>query len=179
MSEITNLFKTFNWHSPSWDLFILLAWLVVAALYAFTPGRGRVINILFSTYVAKLLVIEVPFIKNFVGGKLPESVLALQQLITFGAIFLVVFIFLGRYAFRTSVDGHRTGSILFGLVFALLQVGLLINIVVSYLATSIHANFSPLIQKIFIQDPASFIWLVAPLVFLIILGRHVSETHEL
>ncbi len=179
MSQISNLIKNFNWQNPSWDLFILLAWAVVAVLYAFTAGRGRIINILFSTYVAKLLVLEAPFIKNFVGGRLPESVLALQQLITFVVLFLIVFIFLGRYAFRTAVDGRQASALVFGLAFAFLQIGLLINIIVTYVEAAGRATFSPLIQMLFIREPANFIWLVIPLVFLILLGRHVADPHEL
>lgn len=179
MSEITNLIETFNWHSPSWDLFILLAWVAVSMIYAFTAGRGRIINILMSVYIAKLLVVEAPFITRQLEEKLPDSVSSIQQLITFGVLFLVLFIFLGRYAFRTSADSRNFGSIAFGLVFSFLQIGLLINIILTFLPGGVQESFTPLIRLVFIDNPANFVWLLVPLVYLIILGKYITDPNEL
>ncbi len=180
VSDANNLVHNFNWHSPSWDLFIILAWLVVAVIYAFTAGRGRIINILVSVYMAKLLTLQAPFLTNAISGRLPGSLASIQQLAVFVLLFIVLFIFLGRYAFRASVDTrHMVGSLFFSLVFAILQVGLLINIIMTLLPAALQSNFSSLIQIIFVKDPASFIWLVAPLVYLIIVGKHIADTNEL
>lgn len=179
-NQINNQIHTFNWHNPSWDLFIILAWLVVAVIYAFTAGRGRIINILVSVYMAKLLTLQAPFLTNAISGKLPNSLASLQQLVVFVLLFIVLFIFLGRYAFRASVDSRRmVGSLFFGLIFAILQIGLLINIILTLLPGAVQTDFSPLIQTLFIKDPASFIWLIAPLVYLILVGKHLSDTNEI
>jgi hypothetical protein len=100
-----------------------------------------------------------------------------QQLVSFIIIFAALFVLLGRYAFRTSADGRHFGSIPFSVVFAFLQVGLLINIILTFLAQS-GSQFSPLVQIIFLGTAAGFIWMVAPLVFLIILGRAVADPTE-
>jgi lipopolysaccharide export LptBFGC system permease protein LptF len=84
---------------------------------------------------------------------------------------------LSRYAFRTSADGRHFGSIIFGLIFAVLQIGLLINTILSYLAPA-AGTFSPLVSFIFISSTANFIWLVVPLIYLIILGRSVADPAE-
>ncbi len=176
--QISQLAQNFNWHSPSWDLFILAAWAIGSVLYAFTAGRGRIINILLSIYIAKLLVIEAPFLGQTISGHLPSSLVSLQQLATFIIVFLILFMFLGRYAFRTSADGRQLGGLLFGLVFSVLQIGLLINTVLTYLPVTVQQNFSMLIQTLFIKNPAGFVWLVAPLVFLILLGKFVADPAE-
>jgi len=178
LSETTELVKSFNWQSPSWDLFIFLFWAVAAVFYTFAAGRGRIINILISVYMAKLLTLEAPFLTDAIKGRLPESVFAVQQLVVFGILFVLLFIFLGRYAFKTSADHRKMSSIAFGLIFALLQVGLLINTVLTLLPTGVQNSFSELIQILFIRNPASFIWLVAPVGFLILLGRHISHHDE-
>lgn len=179
VGQISQMAQNFNWHSPSWDLFILAAWAIGSVLYAFTAGRGRIINILLSIYIAKLLVIEAPFLSHAITGHLPSSILSLQQLATFLIVFLILFLFLGRYAFRTSADGRQMGAMLFGLIFSVLQIGLLINTILAYLPVGTQQNFSLLIQTVFIKDPASFIWLLAPLGFLILLGKHVADPNEL
>ncbi len=179
-SNIQLLVHTFNWHSPSWDLFILLFWLVASVLYAFAAGRGRILTILVSTYMAQLLILNAPFLSDaFANSKLKIASGSLQQLAAFGVLFIILFIFLGRYAFKTSVDGRRVSSLGFGLVFAFLQVGLLINIVIGYLPEAIQNSFSPLIQGLFLSPYSAFVWLALPVVFLIILGRFISERAEM
>lgn len=178
VSETTELVKAFNWHSPSWDLFIFLFWAVASVFYAFAAGRGRIINILISVYMAKLLTLEAPFLTDAIKARLPASVFAVQQLVVFAILFALLFIFLGRYAFKTSADHRKMASIVFGLLFALLQIGLLINTVLTLLPSGIQNSLSSLIQTLFIQNPATFVWLLAPLVYLIILGRHISHHDE-
>jgi hypothetical protein len=178
-NQLQDLVRAFNWHSPSWDLFILLFWIVAAVLYAFTAGRGRILAILVAVYMSKLLVLEAPFLSETLASRLNIGSGSIQQLITFGILFLIFFVFLSRYAFKSSVDSRRVSALPFSIAFAILQVGLLINIVVSYLPMTVTANFSPLIHFLFIDPPASFVWLLLPTAFLIILGRFISDRADL
>ncbi len=178
VTDANQLVHSFDWHSPSWDLFIFLFWAVASVFYAFAAGRGRIISMLMSLYIAKLLVLQAPWLANAVDQKLPSALSSLQELITFLLFFVVLFILLSRYAFRTATDGRHFMSIPFNLVFAILQVGLLINTILSYLAVS-GKTFSGLVTLIFLSSYAGFIWLIAPLLFLIILGRTVADPMEI
>ena len=178
ISGTTELVKTFNWHNPSWDLFIFLFWIVASVFYTFAAGRGRIINILISVYMAKLLTLEAPFLTDAIKQRLPENVFAVQQLIIFAIFFILLFVFLGRYAFKTSADHRKTSSIIYGLLFAVFQIGLLINTVLTLLPGNLQESFSTLVKTVFIQNPASFVWLLAPVVYLIVLGRHISHHDE-
>jgi hypothetical protein len=171
------LVRNFNWHSPSWDLFIFLFWGVASAFYAFSTGRGRIISLLMSLYISKLLVLQAPWLSNALNQKLPGTLSGIQQLVSFLIIFVILFVLLSRYAFRTSADGRHFGSIFFTLAFAVLQIGLLINTILNYLAPS-SGTFSPLVSLIFISSTANFIWLIAPLIYLIILGRSIADPTE-
>ena len=173
------LVSNFNWHTPSWDLFVFLFWIVASIVYSFATGRGRVINILLSVYMAKLLVLEAPFLTTALNSRLNLSIVSLQQLAAFIVIFLALFMLLGRFVFKTSADGRHLGSMLFNLVFSFLQIGLLINIVLTFLPPSVQQSFAPLIQFLFINGAASFIWLVIPIAFLIVLGKFVGDTSEM
>ncbi len=178
MENFINLIKTFNWHNPTWDLFILAAWVLASVFYAFAAGRGRVVNILISIYIAKLLVLQAPFLTQGFTDKMPSSLASMQQLAAFIAIFLALFLLLGRYVFKTSADHRQLSSMLFGLLFSFLQIGLLINIILNYLPQELLNNFSPLIQAIFIHNPMSFVWLVLPVIYLIIMGKFVGDSNE-
>lgn len=176
--ELQHLVRTFNWHSPSWDLFVILFWLVAAVLYAVAAGRGRLLSVLVSVYMAKLLVVEAPFLQSLVNSKLNIVTASLQTLATFAAIFLILFYFLSKYGFRTSAEGRGGANLLFGLPFALLQMGLLINIVISFLPQAVQQGLHPLIVFIFLQSGAGFVWLLAPVAYLIIFGRFVSHRSD-
>jgi hypothetical protein len=179
-SQIQFLIHTFNWHSPSWDLFILLFWIVASVLFAFSAGRGRMLTILVSTYMAQLLVIKAPFFSKLVGERLhvAAGTASLSQLGAFVILFLVFFIFLNRYAFKTSVDGRQIYTLPFALVFSILQVGLLINVIMSYIPDYIQNSLSPLIQFLFLSPNAGFIWLLLPVVFLIFTGRFLADNSD-
>jgi hypothetical protein len=177
LNQANALVHNFNWHSPSWDLFIFLFWAVASMFYAFSAGRGKIISLLMSLYIAKLLVLQAPWLTNAINQQLPSALTGLQQLVSFLLIFIILFVLLSRFAFRTSADGRRISSVFFSLIFALLQIGLLINTILSYLAVT-SRTFSPLVNFIFISKTANFIWLVLPLIYLIVLGRTISDTTE-
>lgn len=176
--EFQHLVRTFNWHVPSWDLFIVLFWVVGSVLYAFAAGRGRLLSILVSVYMAKLLVIEAPFLQKLVNTKLNIVTVSLQHLATFAGLFLVLFFFLSKYGFRTAAEGRNGATLVFGIPFALLQVGLLINIVLGFVPPHVQHGLHPLIQFLFLQSGTGFIWLLAPVVYLILFGRFVSHRAE-
>jgi hypothetical protein len=178
VSYIQQLVHGFNWHNPSWDLFIILFWLVGSVIYAFAAGRGRILSILISVYMAKLLVIEAPFLQTEVSKHLHGALLPLQQLVTFAILFLLLFMFLARYAFKSSADSRRMTSIAFGLVFAVLQVGLLLNIILGFLPIETQNHFTPLVHFLFLQRNAGFVWLILPVVYLVALGKFIGERSE-
>ena len=176
--ELQHLIRSFNWHSPSWDLFIILFWVVAAVLYAFASGRGRLFSILLAVYMVKLLVIEASFLQKIVNGKLIIFTVSLQHLALFGALFLVLFFFLSKYGFRTAAEGKSGAHLIFGVPFSILQIGLLINIVLSFLPLPVQGSLHPLIRFMFLQSGMGFVWLVAPVLYLIIFGRFVSHRSD-
>lgn len=179
LQYLQDLVKAFNWHTPSWDLFIVLAWLVASVMYAFAAGRGRILTVLMSIFMAKLLVVEAPFLSTQVADRLNINMLSLQHLATFAILFFIFFIFLGRYVFKTSADTKQFSGLIFSVVFAILQVGLLISTVLTLLPPHVQLGFSKLITTLFINDTASFVWLALPVVFLVVLGRFVSDRTEI
>lgn len=148
-------------------------------MYAFAAARGRILSVLVSIYMAKLIVLEAPFLSTAVSKQFNITVLSMQQLVTFSVLFIVLFIVLARYAFKSAADNRQFVTIPFSLAFAVLQIGLLINIVLNMLPMNVQENFSELIQFVFIQDPASFVWLVLPVVFIVLLGRFISDQQEM
>lgn len=172
------MIQTFDWYSPSWSLFIMLFWIVASVIYAFSTGKGRTLTILVSVYMAQLLVLKMPFLSNAVSDRFGVATGTMQQLVAFVILFALLFFFLGRYAFKSSADGRHFSALGFGIAFSVLQIGLLVHIILGYLPEHVQNSFEPLIQFVFLHPNAGFVWLVTPVVFLVLLGRFLSERHE-
>ncbi len=173
-TQYNSLLQSVNFHNPSWDAFIFLFWIIVSIFYSFSAGRGRIITILVSVYMSELLVIQAPFLTEAVVSKFGLAAY-LGRLITFLALFAFFFLVLSKFVFRTSVENRGFSSWFFSLIFALLQVGFLISVILSFLPPEIKASFAPLVNFIFVSQTAQFVWLLLPMLFLVLIGRHVSD----
>lgn len=178
VTEYLDILKTFNWQDPSWDLMVLGFWVLASLIYAFASGHGRILTILMSVYISKLMVIEAPFLSEAVSDKFGIPSLPMQQLVTFVILFFVLFVFLGKFAFKTAADGRKLSAVGFGIIFSFLQIGLLINIILGYLPFSVQENFTPVVSMLFLQPLSTFIWLLLPIAFLVFLGRYVTERNH-
>ena len=174
MPDYNSLISSVNFHNPSWDAFIFFFWIIVSIIYSFAAGKGRIISILVSVYMSELLVIQAPFLSSALGTKLGLAVY-LARLITFLVLFGFFFMVLSRFVFRTSVENRGFGSWIFSLLFAFLQVGFLISVILSFLPPEMKNNFAPLVKMIFLNDTAVFVWLLLPIAYLVFMGRHISD----
>ncbi len=173
MQDYNSLLHSVNFHNPTWDAFIFFIWIAVSIIYSFSAGRGRIISILISIYMAELLVIQAPFLGTELGAKLGLAVY-LGRLIVFLALFSFFFLALSKFVFHTSVESRGFTSWFLSMVFAFLQVGFLISVVLSFLPPEIKANFAPLVKMVFVSNIAAFVWLILPILFLVLVGRHIS-----
>lgn len=176
-AELNSIFNSINFQNPSWDAFIFFFWIIVAVIYSFSAGRGRIISILVAVYMAELVVIQAPFLSTAVDAKFGLG-LYLARLITFLVLFGFLFLVLSKFVFRTSVESRGFSSWLFTLIFGFLQVGFLISVVLSFLPEEMKTNFAPLVKFVFITPTAVFTWLLLPMIFLVIFGRHVSDHRQ-
>src|SRR5687767_4847400 len=95
--DVIHWLQAVNWASPSWDLFIVLFFLVTVFLYGMSLGRDRIIVILVSIYMALAVVSNAPIL-----GKLDATVNLGQffafRVTTFLGIFVLLFFLLSRSA---------------------------------------------------------------------------------
>ena len=59
---------TLNWLQPTWDLFIILFFLIAALVYGIALGRDRILVIMVSIYMALAVVNYIPFINEFTAN---------------------------------------------------------------------------------------------------------------
>jgi hypothetical protein len=180
ITNATNSASTYvsqiNWAQPSWDLFIVLFFLVAGLLYGLSLGRDRIIVILISIYMALAVANTAPYIglMNSDG-----SSLAALRVSGFIAVFIILFFLLSRSALLKTVASTDThGSWWQVILFSILHVGLLISITLSFLPAGATNQLAPLTQKLFVQDLARFIWIVAPIVAMILFKGGAGDSKK-
>ena len=163
----------FDFSAPSWDLFILIFFVVAVFIYGFSLGRNRIVVILIAIYMALAVVNTAPFINNWVNQAL--SINNLGQVFVFKlGLFLVVFALLfflfsrSRLLFNIGADQQHSGWWQIP-IFSVLHIGLLLSIALSFLPPDALNVLSPLTRQIFASDIGRFAWITAPIAAMIIL----------
>lgn len=151
-----------NWMSPSWDVFIVLFFIVTVFLYGMSLGRDRIIVILVSTYMALAMVAYAPAID--------EGSYALQTT-TFIGLFLLLFFLVSRSALKNVFGDLGAGSLWQVMLFSVLQVGLLISVTLSFLPPAASANLHELSRWIFASEIGRFTWITMPIAAMVLIGR--------
>lgn len=152
--------------TPSWDVFILLFFLVGVFLYGIALGRNRVILILLSLYFALALYEVSAFIRGIGEAMFHGS--PLTSLITFFAIFIVIFLVVGQSGAARSLASDSMGAFWQTILFAIFQVGLTISIGMMFLPQEMQLRFSPVLRQIFIEQYGQTVWLILPILALLL-----------
>lgn len=162
-----------NWSEPSWDLFIILFFVIAALLYGMSLGRDRIIVILISIYMALAVVNAAPYI-NTLGKEINQ--MFVLKITSFVAIFVALFFFLSRSALLATVaSSDAKGKWWQVIIFSFLHVGLLISITLSFLPASATKHLAPFTQNVFVSDLARFLWIIAPILLMVLLKGGASD----
>jgi hypothetical protein len=159
-------FSYFNPSSPTWDIFIILFFIIATFLYGITLGRARVVVQIVSSYMTMALLSAAPFM-----GKL-EGLTSLNHtvfyLIAFMVVFVLLFLLLSKSAFHQHLSEGR-GKWWDVLVLSVVQIGFLTSIVLSSMSGFVLGHVSGITQIVFAKQPAPFIWTVLPIGALVVI----------
>lgn len=167
-----------NWAQPTWDLFIILFFIVAGFLYGLSLGRDRVIVILISVYMALAVVNSAPYIGNF-AADVGINQFFVFRVSTFVVVFIALFFLMSRSALLSTIASSDTrGPWWQVLLFSFLHVGLLISITLSFLPPSASNHLAPLTRTVFVKDLGRFIWIVAPIAAMILIKGGAAEKRK-
>jgi len=169
MGSIMQYFQTLSWSAPTWDLFILLFFLIGALLYGLSLGRDRVIIILVSVYMALAVVSNTPVLSkiNLLTLNLNDN--SVLKITVFLGLFVALFFLLSRSALlRTIGSSTAPGSWWQTILFSILQVGLLISITLSFLPKDITQGLSDGTKQVFMSDYGRSAWMTMPIFLMVI-----------
>lgn len=158
----TSILTQVNWSKPTWDLFIILFFLVASLIYGLSLGRDRIMVIMVSIYMALAVVNAAPTSINV-------NNLFIIRISTFVGLFLVLFFLLSRSALLHSIaSSDNKGTWWQAILFSILHVGLLMSVVLSFLPKASLDLLSPATKTLFVNDPAPFLWVLGPIVLMIL-----------
>lgn len=179
MGSFVSFITSLNWANPTWDVFILLFFVVGALLYGLSLGRDRVIVILVGIYMALAVVTNAPILTTLnVAFNLNDNYVL--KISFFLGIFVVVFFLLSRSALLKTIGGSgRPGSWWQTIIFSILQVGLLISVTLNFLPREMTQGLTEVTRNIFMSDQGRSAWMILPIVFMIVAPVQKDRTADL
>jgi predicted neutral ceramidase superfamily lipid hydrolase len=162
--DMRELFSTFNPSNPTWDLFIILFFVVAAFLYGLTLGRARVVVQIVSSYMTMAVLSAAPFLTS-VETKTPFNH-TVFYLVAFLVIFVALFLLLSKSAFHQHLSEGR-GGWLDVLILSIVQIGLVTTIVLGSMSENAVGHLSSITRRVFTGQPATFVWIILPIAALI------------
>lgn len=174
MSSVFDALSRLNWSTPSWDLFILLFFVVGALVYGLSLGRDRVIVILVAVYMGLAVVSNTPILTNLNFSFRVNDDVALRITLFLG-LFILLFFLLSRSALLKTIGGTTShGSWWQTILFSILQVGLLISITLNFLPKEMTNGLSEATKQIFMSDYGRSAWMILPIATMLLTPRHRS-----
>lgn len=172
ISNFNNLVANFDFTTPTWDLFIILFFLVSALMYGLVLGRDRIVLMLISIYMGLAVLRSSPFIDQLIPENYGPNNVFIFKLSLFIGVFVILFFFLSRSSvLRALAKSNASGGWLQIIVFSVLQVGLLISITLSFISPEYRDQLSNFVREWFLGPQAEFFWIIAPIIAMALLGR--------
>ncbi|MEK9151757.1 MAG: hypothetical protein AAB692_00120 [Patescibacteria group bacterium] len=166
--DLIGMLASVNWISPTWDLFIVLFFIVTVFLYGMSLGRDRIIVILVAIYMALAVVSNAPFL-----GRLQADININQyfafKVTTFLGVFILLFFLMSRSALLKTFANLASGSWWQVMLFSAFHVGLLVSITLSFLPPDAVNHLAPLTRQVFASETGKFVWIVMPIVGMVML----------
>lgn len=162
--------QNINWAVPSWDLFIIIFFVVGAFLYGLSLGKERVIVILVSIYMALAVINTAPYLDKLYGREININFgpnFAFKVTLFLG-VFIALFFLLSRSALSRTFGSGSTGSWWQVILFSFLHVGLLISVILSFLPLEAAEHLLPTTRHIFTSELGKFVWITAPIAAMIL-----------
>jgi hypothetical protein len=179
-NQATSFVTNINWSQPSWDLFIILFFVVAGLLYGLSLGRNRIIVILVSIYMALAIVNTAPFIPTLEASiRINDQVIL--KISTFLAVAIGLFFLLSRSALIKTIasSDEDQGSWWQVILFSILHVGLLVSVTLTFLpAEFVASKLSPFTRTLFVGEWARFCWIVLPIIFMALIRSSSKKKYK-
>lgn len=174
--NLNNFLAGVNFQKPTWDLVIIVFFLIAAFVYGLSLGRERIIIVLISIYMAFAVISAAPWFKGFTWLSLGDNRAFIFPTAIFLVSFMLIFYWLSRSPLLAALGQSQSpGQWWQVILFSLLHIGLLTSITLSFLPPSAHTELSPLTRQLFTGSTTLFYWIIAPIAALSLIKARKEE----
>lgn len=157
--------------NPTWDVLVLLFFLVAGFFYGLMAGKKKILAVLFSIYISIILMDNFGYLDFFTQGENIFTVFLVRAIAFFTLIFILAVLF-AKTIFRGKPKKEKWWQVF---VLSFLEVGLLMSAAFQLLPAKDLFTFSPAVQTFFASGEVFFWWLTLPLVALFFILRKRKE----
>lgn len=163
---------------PTWDLGAVFFLFVLIIFYEVSSGKNKTILSLISSYFSFGIVKFFPFWSIMADFFRIKSFFLEMSVFWFFVIIFSFFLSRSTGGSLFSFSKIRIGYFLQALIFAVLQTGLLAAISLSFIPKEQYGNLSPIIFKVFLNQPFSFFWVLLPVLGLVFFNTKKNRGKE-
>jgi len=179
MSSIQNFLASISVGAATgWDIFILLIFLIAVFVYAYSLGRNRLVLLLICTYFSLSILRAVPWegISSWSWLGIEDGPSSSTEILIFLTLILAFYFLIPRSiltsTFRIRKRGEASWPQLF--ILGIVQMGLLVMIILSFLPAETVAGLGPILKKLFIGGEAYFFWILLSIFTVVLMRRKKS-----
>ncbi len=149
--------------SPTWEIILITFFFVAGFFGGIGMGKIRMIVILISIYIARVIASLLPEASSFISSRSPMELFALKSALFILLIFLV-YILLIRSAFSRQLHHEsRSGIWAAVAILTVVSVGHILTIIFQYLPKEELESLTPAVQFLFIKDELRTLWTILPI----------------
>ena len=154
---------------PTWDLALILIFVISALFYGLSLGRERVLGLIVASYISLAIMTNAPLLANATPSFNADEN-ALIRIIGFIFILMVLFYFFSRARLIGRLRGFALSALWQTIVFVFLQVAFLMTVTLDFLPETRTAGLSKFTRDLFLNDYSRTLWLSLPALFLMLIS---------
>lgn len=158
-----------NITAPSWDTFLLLAFVGGTVIYSFFVSRERLAIVLLSVYSALAVVLTTPLLVNAFSVMNSDDFFKYRLGAFIGGFLLLYALYSHNLSLRADI-GHAWWQ---AVLLSSLQVGLFMSSILYFIPKQYFTSI--MAELFFTGDIARSVWILAPIGAMIIMRPHKHE----
>lgn len=154
---------------PTWDVMLMFFICAAVFIYAVSTGRGRVVLILISAYIAYGIASFLFLHRVIFNVGIPQG--SIPRLVLFGAVFLITLYFMFRIQIGSLIRSGMRDIAWWNLVLQSVMVsGLLSSFLYTFLSPAETKLLAPITRKLIGTPEVELLWIFVPFVWFSILN---------
>ncbi len=166
INTVSQQVNKINWSAPTWDLFIFVFFVALVFLFIFSLNRDKIFITILGVYIIIGLLNLVPILRDWYFKE--DNVFFVWKIVLFLALTASFSALLGRV-----VSLQLRGGVVFFVILSILQAGLLLSLILSFVPLDIVKYLSKFTQNVFLSDFGKLGWDILPILGVLFIRKKI------